>query len=222
MNKFVKNASAVAGLVALGLSAQATAGEGFYVGGQIGSSTSSHSIERNTGDVNNPSLTTLAEETDVSFGVHAGYKVKVTEDAFVAAEVFYNDESAETINLNNMLKTRIDLESSYGINFKAGVEVTPKFSVYGIAGATWVDFDIHNGYPFAPPTRSGSDDDVALSLGAGFEYAVSSQLSVKAEYTRVNDLDFNGLPEFPTSQNNRVNPNEIDYDNISVSLSYYF
>jgi len=219
MNKFVKNASAVAGLVALGLSAQATAGEGFYVGGQLGSSTLGHSIERNTGVMANESITTLSEETDVSVGLHLGYKHKVTEDAFVAAEVFYNDESAETTSLNGVLRSELELEATYGINFKAGVELTEKFSVYGIAGATWVDLDTHNSYTFAPPVKSKSDDEVALSLGVGAEYAVNSNWSVKAEYIRVNDADFDAPKEVVLDQ---FNPNEAEYDNFNVSLSYYF
>ena len=230
MNKFVKNASAVAGLVALGLSAQATAGEGFYVGGQIGSSTLGHSIERNTGGAANPpglnggsgtqpSISTLSEETDVSVGLHLGYKHKVTDDAFVAAEVFYNHESAETTNLNGLLRSDVELEATYGINFKAGVELTEKFSVYGIAGATWLDLDVRNSYVFASPVKYGSDDEVALSLGVGAEYAVSNNWSVKAEYIRVNDADFDAPKEVVLEQ---FNPNEAEYDNFNVSLSYYF
>ncbi|WP_415902417.1 outer membrane protein [Neptuniibacter sp. QD29_5] len=219
MSKFVKGFGVAASFVVIGLSSQVSAGEGFYVGGQIGSTTLGHSIERNTGDPDAASIVTLAEETDVSVGLHLGYKHKVSEDAFVAAEVFYNDESAETTSLNGVLRSELELEATYGINFKAGVELTEKFSVYGIAGATWVDLDTRNSYTFAPPVKSKSDDEVALSLGVGAEYAVNNNWSVKAEYIRVNDTDFDAPKEVVLNQ---FNPNEAEYDNFNVSLSYYF
>lgn len=214
------NALTSAVLFSAVMSTSAVAADGFYVGGQVQSSTFGHKIERNTGSSTNPSLTSFAEETDVAVGVHLGYKMHVTDDAFVAAEVFYNAENSETTNINNMLQTRLDLESTYGVNFKAGVDVTSKFSVYGIAGATVLDFDIHNSYPFAPPMRSGDTTEVGLSLGAGFEYQVDNQWSVKGEYIRINDVDFTPLPEVAVP--GKINPNDVDYDSLKVSLSYAF
>ena len=222
MNKSIRvfGTGVAAALTIVSLSSSAQAADGLYLGGQIQSSTLSHSIERNTGLATSPSITSFAEETDVAIGLHLGYKYHVTDDLFVAAEVFYNDENASTTNINNMLQTKIDLQSSYGVNFKAGVDVTPKFSVYGIAGATALDFDIHNSYPFAPPMRSGSESEVGLTLGLGFEYAVNDKWSVKGEYTRINDVDFSPLPEVAVP--GKINPNELDYDSMKLALSYSF
>lgn len=196
------------------------ADDGFYVGGQVQSSTFGHTIQRDTGSSTNPSITTFTEESDAAFGIHAGYKHHVTDDAFVAAEVFYNAENAETRNINNMLQTQLELNATYGINFKAGVDVTDKFSVYGIAGATALDFDIHNSYPFAPPMRSGDADEVGLSLGAGFEYKINNQWSVKGEYIQIKDVDFAPLPEVAVP--GKINPNDVDYDSLSFGISYHF
>ncbi|MCP4597963.1 porin family protein [Neptuniibacter sp.] len=207
-------------LGSLGISASALAADGFYAGAKLQSSTFGHELQRNTGAADNPSITTFAEETDVAGGVFLGYKMHVTDDTFVAAELFYNSESASTTNINNMLQTQLELESTYGVNFKAGVDVTEKFSVYGIAGATWLDFDIHNSYPFAPPMRSGSTDEVGLSLGAGFEYQVDSAWSVKGEYVQVKDVNFDPLPEVAIP--GKINPNEVDYDSLSIAVSYSF
>ncbi|WP_028468275.1 outer membrane protein [Neptunomonas japonica] len=222
MNKSARilGISVATALATASLSNAAQAGDGFYLGGHIQSSTLSHSIERNTGLATSPSITSFAEESDVAIGLHLGYKYHVTDDVFVAAEVFYNDENASTTNINNMLQTKIDLQSSYGVNFKAGVDVTHKFSVYGIAGATALDFDIHNSYPFAPPMRSGSESEVGLTLGLGFEYAVNDKWSVKGEYTRINDVDFSPLPEVAVP--GKINPNELDYDSMKLALSYSF
>ncbi|MDO6514062.1 MULTISPECIES: outer membrane protein [unclassified Neptuniibacter] len=222
MNSSKAKLSAVVSAVVLSsvMSAGAMAADGFYVGGQLQSSTFGHSIERNTGSATSPSITSFAEETDVAVGVHLGYKLHLTDDAFVVAEAFYNDENAETTNINNMLQTQLELNSSYGINFKAGVDVTSKFSVYGIAGATVLDFDIHNSYPFAPPMRSGDASEVGLSLGAGFEYQVDKQWSVKGEYIQINDLSFDPLPEVAVP--GKLNPNEVDFDSLKLSVSYAF
>lgn len=207
-------------LGSLGINASALAADGFYAGAKLQSSTFGHELQRNTGAADNPSITTFAEETDVAGGVFLGYKMHVTNDAFVAAELFYNSESASTTNINNMLQTQLELESTYGVNFKAGVDVTEKFSVFGIAGATWLDFDIHNSYPFAPPMRSSSTDEVGLSLGAGFEYQVDSAWSVKGEYVQVKDVNFDPLPEVAIP--GKINPNEVDYDSLSIAVSYSF
>jgi len=204
----------------LGFGANALAADGFYAGAKVQSSTFGHELQRDTGDVSNPSITTFAEESDVAAGIFLGYKMHVTDDAFVAAEVFYNAENAQTTNINNMLQTQLELESTYGINFKAGVDVTDKFAVYGIAGATWLDFDIHNSYPFAPPMRSGSTDEVGLSIGAGFEYQVDNAWSVKGEYVQVKDVSFDPLPEVAIP--GKINPNEVDYDSLSIAVSYSF
>ena len=212
--------SIASALVAASLSTTVQAGDGLYLGGHIQSSTLSHSIERNTGLATSPSITSFAEETDAAIGLHLGYKHHVTNDVFVAAEVFYTDENVSTTNINNMLQTKINLQSSYGVNFKAGVDVTHKFSVYGIAGATALDFDIHNSYPFAPPMRSGNDSEVGLTLGVGFEYAVNDHWSVKGEYTRISDVDFTPLPEVAVP--GKINPNDLSHDSMKLSLSYSF
>lgn len=217
----VKNLRAV--LVMCGAATVSTgtvAADGFYVGVKAQSSTFGHELQRNTGAATNPSITTFAEETDTAAGVFLGYKMHLTNDAFVAAEVFYNAENAQTTNINNMLQTQLELESTYGLNFKAGVDVTEKFAVYGIAGATWLDFDIHNSYPFAPPMRSGSADEVGLSLGAGFEYQVNADWSVKGEYIQIKDVSFDPLPEVAIP--GKINPNEVDYDSLSIAVSYSF
>lgn len=212
--------SMVVALTATGLSTSALANDGLYIGGHLQSSTLSHSIERNTGVAANPSITSFAKETDAGLGVHLGYKHHLSSDTFVAAELFYTDENTSTTNINNMLQTIVDLNTTYGINVKAGFDVTDKFSLYGIVGATVLDIDLHNSYPFAPPMRNGSTSEVGLALGAGFEFALDKNWSVKGEYTRVNDVDFTPLPEVAVP--GKINPNELDYDNLKIAISYSF
>lgn len=139
---------------------------------------------------------------------------------FLAAELFYTDENTETTNINNMLQTIIDLDTSYGLNLKAGFDITDKFSVYGIVGYTTLEFDIDNSYPFAPPMRSGSGDEADLSIGFGAEYMLNMNWSLKAEYIRMSDVDFTPLPEVAVP--GKINPNELDYDNLKLGISYSF
>lgn len=69
-------------------------------------------------------------------GVVLGYKTHVNDKVFLAVEGFYNKESAETRNLNNLLITEVELDATYGINLKAGFDITNEFSVYGFIGTT--------------------------------------------------------------------------------------
>lgn len=185
--------SMVVALTATGLSTSALANDGYILAGIFKALRCP--IERNTGDAANPSITSFAEETDAGLGLHLEYKHHLNSDTFVAAELFYTDENTSTTNINNMLQTIVDLNSTYGINVKAGFDVTDKYSLYGIVGATALDLDLHNSYPFAPPMRNGSASEVGLALGAGFEFALDNNWSVKGEYSRINDVDFTPLPE---------------------------
>ena len=215
------NVQKVAVLMAgVAFSLSAAAKDGVYVSGFVLNTTQEHSIERNTGTNTTPSITSLSEETDLGFGLALGYKKHIDEKVFVAVEGFYNKESAETRNLNNLLVTEVDLESTYGVNLKLGFDVTPEFSVYGFIGSTWVDIDLHNSYPFAPPMRSGSETESEVSYGFGISYQLSDQLAVVGEYTQLNDLDFDPLPEVAVP--GKINPNELDLSSWKVGLSYSF
>jgi len=202
------------------LSVGAAASDGIYATGYLLNTTQDHTLERNTGTNTTPSITTSSEETDVGVGVALGYKTHVNDKVFLAVEGFYNKESAETRNLNNLLITEVELDATYGINLKAGFDITNEFSVYGFIGTTWVDIDLHNSYPFAPPMRQGSETESEFSFGFGVSYRLSDHLSVVGEYTQLNDLDFDPLPEVAVP--GKVNPNELDLSSWKVGLSYSF
>ncbi len=210
--------AAILGLAAL--STGVSAKDGIYVSGFLLNTTQDHTIERNTGTNTTPSITTSSEETDVGVGVALGYKMHVNDKVFLAIEGFYNKESAETQNLNNLLITQVELDSTYGVNLKAGFDVTNEFAIYGFIGSTWVDIDLDNSYPFAPPMRSGSETESEFSFGFGASYQLSESLSVVGEYTQLNDLDFDPLPEVAVA--GKINPNELDLSSWKVGLTYTF
>jgi len=198
----------------------AAANDGLYAAGFLLNTTQDHTSERNTGTNTTPSITTSSEETDIGFGLALGYKTHINEKAFFVVEGFYNKEGAETRNLNNLLITQVELDSTYGINLKAGVDVTNEFSIYGFIGSTWIDIDLHNSYPFAPPMRQGSETESEFSFGFGVSYMLSEDLAVVGEYTQLNDLAFDPLPEVAVA--GKVNPNQLDLSSWKVGLSYSF
>lgn len=194
--------------------------EGIYIGGSFLNSTLSHTIERNTGTNLTPSITTTADETDIGFGLSLGYKKNLTDTFYLAGELFYNEEGATTRNINNLLITEVTLNNSYGFKLKSGINVTDKFSVYSVFGATSLDFDLDNSYPFAPPLRNASRSESAFNFGLGAAYQVNNHWSVLAEFNQVNNVDFDPIPEVAVP--GKINPNELDYSTFVIGLNYSF
>lgn len=212
----------IALLVTIGLSASSHsyAKDGFSLGSLASNVTFGHTIERNTGSNTTPSITSRTEESDIGFGLSAGYQFHVTDDFFLGADVFYQEQNVETRNINNLLITELSLNETYGLKLKAGVDVTDKFSVYGLVGQTTLDFDINNSYPFAPPVRDGNTDVDEISFGVGAEYNLSDHWALLAEYSQVNDVSFDPLPEVAVP--GKINDNEVDLTSLSFGLNYNF
>jgi len=200
--------------------------KGFYVSGSIGSSTLDHTIERNIGagvvlPAPDSSGVSSVEETDFSGGLAIGYQRHFYNNFYIGIEGFYNFENTSSRNINGVLVTDIDLEASYGGRLILGADITDRFSIYVHGGATVLDFDINNSYTFAPPRRSRGETEVGFSYGVGVNYKIADQWSVFADYTRIEDVDFNGIPEV-AGGTGRVNPNELDLDKISLGIKYSF
>lgn len=210
----------VTSIVVATLSSTAQAKDGFSLGTQTSNATFSHTIERNTGSNTNPSITARTEESDIAFGLIGGYQFHLSDDFFLGIEAFYNEENVETRNINNLLITELELNNSYGFNLKAGVDVTDKFSVYGLLGQTTLDFDINNSYTFAPPTRSGNTDVDEITFGIGAEYDITDSWSFTARYIQLNDVNFDPLPEVAVP--GKINDNQVDYSALSFGVNFNF
>lgn len=202
------------------LSINAHAKDGFSIGSIASNATLTHTIERNTGSNTTPSLSSRVEESDFAYGLSVGYQFHIADNFFLGAEAFYQDQNIESRNLNNLLITELSLDNTYGVKLKAGVDITDKFSVYGLLGQTTLEFDVDNSYPFAPPTRSASRDVDELTIGFGAEYAVNDNWSISAEFSQLNDVSFDPIPEVAVP--GKINDNELDFSSISFGVNYNF
>jgi len=203
------------------LATNVQAQDGFSIGVNTSNGTFSHTIERNTGTPEIPSITTRTEETDFGYGINVGYQLRLSDNFYFAGEAFYQGQDIETRNINNILITELTLNSSYGIKLKSGIYVNEQLSIYGFSGVTTLDFDINNSYTFAPPTTQSSADVDEFTVGVGIEYAISDHWSVTAEYSQLNDVSFDPIPEV-AFDSGKINNNEVDYSSISFGINYTF
>ncbi len=214
-----KSTLILAGLA--GLFATMTHAEnGLYAGFNLGQSTLAHEIQRDSGSKDTPSITTRTEDSDFNVTLNLGYHYNFTESWFAKVEGFYSFENASTLNKNNLLVTKIDLNATYGVTLKPGYKVTEDFSVYGIFGLVALDFDIDNSYPFAPPMRSDDDVETGFQYGFGAEVSVADGWSILVEYVTTKDVSFDPIPEVAVE--GKINPNELDLATFNVGVRYLF
>lgn len=217
---FIRAAAiAAAGITGLAAATAASAADGIYVSGSISATELGHSISRNTGVHEEPSISTLTEETDVSLRLGLGYKHHVTDRAFVAVEAFYSWENGSTRSLNGVLASELDLDATFGGDARFGYDVTENFAVYGLAGVTWVDFDNDTGYTFAPPTQFLSDTQAGFTYGFGAELALSERISLIGEYRITNDISFTPNAD---RVGELVNANSIDLSSMRLGVNFSF
>ena len=213
-------------IVAL-LSTPAQADE-VYVYGSVGVTGSTHTIERNTG-ANPPALpvpdvgsTSTVEDTGSSFQLAAGYQFDIPNSrTFIGLEGFYSAEDVDTRNINGVLITDVDVDARYGGRALFGVDVTDKWAFYSHGGIHVTEYDVTNSYTFAPPVTERSDRETAFGYGVGVKYKLSDNISVVTDYTRLSDIDFDGIPEV-AGGTERINPNRLSFDRYSTGLRISF
>lgn len=199
-----------------------------YIQASAGISGVSHSIERNLGP-NPPALpvpdagsTSTAEDSGSSWQLTAGYQFDIPDSpTFIAVEGFYGIEDADTRNINGVLVTDVDLDARYGARAVFGVDVSDKLALYTHGGLSFVDYDVNNSYTFAPPVTERSDNETAFSYGVGLNYKLNDTISFTTDYTRLTDIDFDGIPEV-AGGTGRVNPNRLALDRFSSGIRLSF
>jgi len=199
--------------------ATAQADDGFYVSGSVTATDLSHNINRNTGSADSASASTTVSQTDVGFRLGLGYKRHVTEDWFVAVEGFYSFENAETRSLNGMLVSTLELDASYGGDFRVGYDITDKFAMYALAGVTALEFENSTAYTFAPPMQEISKTEAGFTYGIGAEIQLTNKMSVVGEYRITNDISFTPNADRVGSL---VNDNQIDHGALRLGVNFSF
>ena len=222
MNTHLLTLSAIA--LSLGLTAPAYA-NGFSVFGGISSTTQEFNHSRNTGSNlpnvgagGGPSNTVSDQDTGIGFFGGVGYKQEFSNEFFGRVDAFYSTEDANTTIINNVLINEVDLNATYGADIKLGLDVTDKFSVYGLSGLTAYDFDSQISYTFAPPMDAVSETEWAFTYGAGVEIALSDRLSSFGEVRISNDVDF----ATPVDRGGITSQNELDYTVIRSGIRFSF
>lgn len=213
-------------VIAVAMIASSASAEGLYVSGKLSGQTLGHTIERDTAGTVLPvpdvGGVSRIEETDVAGGLAFGYEQNIgSGQLYWGAEAFYNAESGESRNINGVLITDVELESSYGARVILGANVTDTVKLYTHAGVTQVDFDVTNSYTFAPPVREDSYSETGVSYGAGASVAISDSLALFTEYTAVAGVEFDGIPEI-AGGTGRVNDNTLDLSSLAIGVKYSF
>jgi opacity protein-like surface antigen len=200
-------------------STTASAEDGFYISGSVTATDLSHGINRNTGQMDSPSISSFSSDTDVGLRLGLGYKAHVSKDFFMAFEGFYSWENASTESLNGMLRSTLDLDASYGADLRLGYDVSDKFAVYALAGLTYLDFDNDTGYTFAPPMQELSETEGGFTYGFGAEIQLTDRYSVVGEYRITNDVGFTPNPDVVGGF---VNDNQIDHGAFRLGVNFSF
>ena len=204
---------------AAAISTSSLAEDGFYLSGSVTATELSHNINRNTGDRDSASLSSNASNTDIGLRLGAGYKTHVAADWFVALEGFYAWENATTESLNGMLVSRLELDASYGADFRIGYDVTDKFAVYALGGITALDFDNSTAYTFAPPMQELSATETGFTYGFGAEIQVTERYSLVGEYRLTSDVGFTPNPD---RVGELVNDNQLDHGALRLGMNFSF
>ncbi len=207
------------------VSTPARAETGFYIHGGLNATTLEQTNTRNTGTnlpndgpAGGPSISVIDKDTGASAYLAGGYQYQITPDFFVAVEVFYADETANSKTFNSVKTTDIELDQSYGLDVKFGHNVTDKLSIYGLIGITQFEFDGQAAYTFAPPTDDLSDEETAFVYGGGLEIQLTDRWSTLAEVRLVNDLEF----DTPVDRGGVQAKDELEFSIIRTGLKYRF
>jgi OmpA-OmpF porin, OOP family len=155
--------------------------QGFYMGADVGRTKQNLSAGAQTSDRNSGSL-----------NLYGGYQI----DKHFAVELGYADLGKAKIG-DTSAKTK-----ALNADLLASTALTPELSVYGRLGAARYDRDFSTG---------GSDHTMGFKLGAGLEYKLSEQLSLRGEVTRYNNIPTADGQGFGRTANN-----------VSAGLKYRF
>jgi opacity protein-like surface antigen len=147
------------------------------------------------------------------FGLVGGYHYVLPRNFFVEAEaealVSFGDEQ-------NLFNSGIEVEKdgAVGIYVKPGYQIDERWGTFLTLGAQWVEYSVKN------PANGYDESDSAggFLMGIGANYRLDKDVSITAEYNRVQPLDVK-YEYVPGVTGSRFDP---ELDIVKVALKYHF
>ncbi|MES2918599.1 MAG: porin family protein [Pseudomonadota bacterium] len=205
----IKKNALLAAILGL-MSAPALAHNAFagpYVGASLGFFQGNATSTEYSGDWDYGEYT-MNGDIDLSYGLQAGFNVGIGNSGIAGIELSYSaPQFEEKRTFNTTYINAAEWKSVISLSAKGGV-VVDKTLLYVKAGLSQVDAEYGFGDSALPADFTAASEDVmGLSVGAGVEFALSDQLSVRGEYSSLDlesvDIgDFGGSPgSFQSSGN---------------------
>lgn len=147
------------------------------------------------------------------FGLVGGYHHDLPHNFFIEAEaealVSYGDE-------DGLLAENVQVEKNgaLGLYIKPGYHINDRWGAFLTLGAQWIEYTVEN--PAANYEKS--DSSTGFLMGIGANYRLDEDVSITAEYNRVQPLDvkYEYVPGVTAS---RFDP---ELDIVKVALKYHF
>jgi opacity protein-like surface antigen len=176
-------------LLALGFASPALAAGEHYVGAGVGAFNLSNSVNRDT--------------------VFGGYAILGHHfNEYFSAEIRLGSTASSGDALIAQPKQRMDFVAHY---LKPQIAIASDFIVYGLAG-----FAVVHGTYQAPGKAKQSKNRISYAYGAGFNYQLSDDYSVDAEFTHML-----GKPD-NTAATINTNYKGLEANSFTAALKYHF
>ena len=135
------------------------------------------------------SASTFAQAGSKTIGIHGNYMIDTPNNFGIGANFGYEiiDNLRGVAEFNYFLKKDQVSYWNAEVNAEYLFKVGDAFTIYPLAGIDFLGISVENG---------GSDSKMGLNLGAGVEYAISEELSLKAEYNYKTQYDGWSLLKF--------------------------
>lgn len=166
-------------------SAHAEVREGFYAGIVAGYSHTDFDLE--AGPVGSgPNQYGQSNLHSGDSGIMGGYRHHLPCNFFVAAEA---DIVASTGSESGLFGANVEVEkdSAFGVYVKSGYQINEKWDGFLTLGAQWIEYTVSN----SSAGFQESDSSGGFLYGLGATYRLDEEVSLTAEYNRVQPLDGN-------------------------------
>jgi outer membrane immunogenic protein len=163
-------------------------------------------------------------------GLHAGYNYQLENGVVLGAEAdiaysWAKSDDVHSINVDRFwtANSKLDLQGTGRLRVGYAFD---RFLPYLTAGIAIARYEVGTGSTFqGPQAYSFKDTRVGWVIGAGVEYAVTDNWSVRAQYLYASygSKDNDGIPtQFPTAPKVAAFKTDLATHTVSLGLSYKF